>query len=62
MQFLCSLGNKTAARNKKDKGQDQSAYNVVLNSAALIGPNENASDYLPEACHLIQYSLSNSDS
>ena len=49
LRFFNWGGNKTTARDKKNEGQDQDAYDVILNRTPSIRPHENASSYLPDA-------------
>jgi len=48
LRFLGIFRNKAAAWDEKDKGENQSAYDVILNRSALIGPNKNAFGYSPD--------------
>jgi len=54
LRFFNVFGDKTTAGSKKDEGQDQGAYDVVLKRPSPIRPHENASGYLPDAGHGFQ--------
>jgi hypothetical protein len=48
-RFIDFLRDKAAPRDEKYKGEDESAYDVVLDRPAPIRPYKNASCYLPDA-------------
>jgi hypothetical protein len=46
--MIVLLRDKTAGRDEKDKGKDQCADDVILKSAAFVGPYENIPNYPPD--------------